>query len=104
MKFGDCTLVETFFKGVNQPIIVANDKYNLLLSDPICTINIHFKKLYEKLMLFLEPLLEPGIEGEISEITIKFNKKGNIIKIKMDEGRMVAGLLDEYLVKTMEWE
>ena len=35
-----------------------------------------------------------------NEINIKFNKKGNIIYIKMSKDEMVADLIDEYMRKT----
>ena len=107
LKFGDISVVEKFFKNIILPKIVVNENDSLFCSDFELVepkIYSHFENLYEKLMLLLkpllpsyEPLLKPAIEGEI---TIKFNKKGNIIKIKMDANCMVAELLYEYSIKT----
>ena len=96
LKFGDISVVEKVFKNITEPKIVVNDVNNLI-GGSIAIKYSHFEKLYEKLMLLLEPLLEPAIKGEI---TIKFNKNGDIIKIKMDERLMVAELLNEYFKKT----
>ena len=41
-----------------------------------------------------------NMDNDKKEINIKFNKKGNIIYIKMSKDDMVAELIDKYMIKT----
>ena len=112
LKLGDNTSVEKFFKNSINPKIVVNeigDYFSELHESE--KIYSHFEELYKKLKLYLDPQWEPPKrespeppklpkEYAVGKITVKFNKKGKIVKIKMDAENMVAELINEYFIKT----
>ena len=63
------------------------------------------QSLISEIKGYLQPqpqFINYNVNNKISDITIKFNKKGKIIKIKMSNNSMVAELINEYFEKTNE--
>ena len=104
IKFGDKTPIENFFKYDSNPKVtvfpIPNSPY-LKFSEK----EYKFHSLISEIMNYLNPpkyynnKRVNNVPNEI-EITIKFNKKGKIIKIKMSNYSMVAELIYEYFEKT----
>ena len=114
LKFGDQTTVETYFKLNTHDNIVVNydifgNWYNWKKEE-----EEQIKKEREKIYLENQALEHNNYpifpwnhqhEKEITkhqekEITVKFNKKGSIFKIKLSDEYMVAELIDEYFKKS----
>ena len=117
VKFGDQTTIATYFKNSNNPKIIVefyvaisgNNWYNWTKEE-----EEQIKKEREKIELENQALEHNNYpifpwnhqhEKEITkhqekEITVKFNKKGSIIKIKLSDECMVAVLIDEYFKKS----
>ena len=107
LKQGNNTPIENFFRNSINPVVIANDISNLYPSyfPDRNTMHSHFEELYKKYKLFLDPQSKqpepPKLkEYAVGEITVKFNKLGKIIKIKMDAECMVAELIDEFFKRT----
>ena len=109
IKFGDKTPIEIFFKNAVRPKIVVND----IFCDPfyryIAKEEYKFINFYRNLIWRIMDFFDPGPEcdnynenynNDNSDITIKFNKGGKIVEIKMPKYSFVAELINEYFEKT----
>ena len=98
-----------FFKNLFIPKVVVNFGYDLIPSyDIFSELEKAENDLIKSYSSFVHRYIKPqspekkneNIENIGKEITIKFNNRGNIIQIKMDNTSMVAELIYEYLEKT----
>ena len=97
LNLGNNTSIEIFFKSCKNPKVVLINPYNLINFEEAD----FFGELIGKLESFLYAnIISDEIPEKVEIITIKFNKKGKIIDIKMRNDNMVAELLDEYFIKT----
>ena len=96
LKFGDRTPIETCFWGVRNPFVLVK-LIDFSFDGNWCNWT---KEEEERINKEIEEKeLEIQYLNE-KEITVKFNKKGSIIKIKLSDEYMVAELIDEYFKKT----
>ena len=98
IKFGNKTRIECFFRYHKFPRIIVNligDYFYPYKEEEQCNIRNFYYSLISE------------IKGSIlddykynSDVTIKFNKGGKIVEIKISNASMVTELINEYFVRT----
>ena len=111
IKFGDQTPVETYFKNAFNSGVMVICSLSGNWSNWTKEEEEQIEKEIEKIKLEIQDL-ELSKFSNLSwssfllnyhnekEITVKFNKKNSIIKIKLSNQRFVAELIDEYFKKS----
>ena len=111
VKFGDKTPLWLFFRNnINPKVVVVNIMEGKFYHyTEKAEEEYRFRYFCQSLISEIKGYLQTQpqyinykVNNKISDITIKFNKKGKIIKIKMSNNSMVAELINEYFVKTNE--
>ena len=107
VKFGDKTPIGFFFRNAINPKVIVNIMDGIFYhnTEEECRFRYFCQSLISEIKGYLQPqpqYINYNVNNKISDITIKFNKKGKIIKIKMSNNSMVAELINEYFEKTNE--
>ncbi len=107
LSFGDKTPIEKYFKNNINPkiIVLCFSGINHWTKEEEDIIKKEEDKIFSevndlKVESESESEQDKSIEEKKEEITVKFNKNGRIIKIKMLNDCMVAELINEYFTKT----